>query len=70
MKKETQREQAKDRNSEGGGITGTVNDFWLKIEIKAKLLVTRDVTLLIYLPCSIHNGVFFLGKAKSREELE
>jgi osmotically-inducible protein OsmY len=55
--------------TEEGGINAATKDFIIEAKLKANLLAAKEITSINYRWRSVNRIVYFLGAARSREEL-
>ena len=58
------------RIDRSGGIAGFAHDTWISTQLKAKLLLDREVASVNYSVETVSGTVYLLGVARSREELD
>ena len=58
------------RIDRSGGIAGFAHDTWISGQLKAKLLLDREVASVNYSIETVGGTVYLLGVARSREELD
>jgi len=53
-----------------GGVTATVNDLIMENKLKAKLVFAAGLTSINFRWRAVNSVIYFIGMAKSREELD
>jgi len=56
--------------TEEGGLSASAKDFAIETKLKANLLAAKGVTSINYRWRSVNGVVYFLGVARSQEELD